>query len=338
MVSAAAHAFGPVVGGLLVAQWGWPAVYFFRVPLAVVSGILMVLCVRQTAVIKPGQHFDVLGACSLTLALAGLLLAFNRAQHLGVLALLPLLLSGGASACLAFFCWHELRCAEPVIDLRLFQRPAFVIANVANILANIAGFTILLLVPYYLVNYRGVSPVIGGLLLAMAPLGSVLASPVSGRLIRYFPSHRLSLGGLLLMTVGLASISQWRSSASTLFMAGALWMQGFGLGLFQVANMDFVMGTIPRFQQGVAGSLTMLTRTLGVVGCATMGALLFGFLQAVFTTRLQKAGFSVDVTRDHAFVLAFQWVFQGAVMVAVVTCILVWSTRFVSWRDRAGAE
>jgi fucose permease len=153
---------------------------------------------------------------------------------------------------------------------------------------------------------------------------------VGGWLIQRLSAQRLSLGGLLLMTLGLASISQWRGSASTLLIAGALWLQGFGLGLFQVANMDFVMGTMPRFQQGVAGSLTMLTRTLGVVGCATMGAMTFGLLQAFFTTRLQAADLAVEATKTQAFVLAFQWVFQGAAVVAAVTCMLMWSTRFIS--------
>jgi EmrB/QacA subfamily drug resistance transporter len=330
MVSAAAYALGPVVGGLLVAHWGWPAVYLFRAPLALLSALCMWLFVRQTAATKPGQRFDVAGALSLTLALAGLLLACNRAQQLGWFSLPPLLLFGGAGSCLGFFLWHERRCAEPVIDLRLFQHRAFTMANVANILANVAGFTILLLVPYYLLDYQRVSAVAGGVLLAVAPLGSVLASPVGGWLIQRLSAQRLSLGGLLLMTLGLASISQWRGSASTLLIAGALWLQGFGLGLFQVANMDFVMGTMPRFQQGVAGSLTMLTRTLGVVGCATMGAMTFGLLQAFFTTRLQAADLAVEATKTQAFVLAFQWVFQGAAVVAAVTCMLMWSTRFIS--------
>jgi EmrB/QacA subfamily drug resistance transporter len=330
MVSAAAFALGPLVGGVLVAHWGWPVVYFFRAPLALLSAVCMWLLVRQAPVIKPGQRFDTSGALSLTLTLAGLLLAFNRAQHLGWLSLLPLLLCAGAGSCLGFFLWHELHCAEPVIDLRLFRHGAFTIANVANILANVAGFTILLLVPYYLLNYQRIPAAAGGLLLAMGPLGSVLASPVSGVLLQRLPAHRLSLGGLLLMTIGLASISQWHGSTPTLCIAGALWLQGFGLGLFQVANMDVVMGSIPRFQQGVAGGLTMLTRTLGTVGCVSMGAMTFGWLQTSFTSQFQAAGLTVEATTAQAFVLAFQWVFRGAVVVAAITCILMWSTRFVS--------
>ena len=52
-------------------------------------------------------------------------------------------------------------------------------------------------------------------------------------------------------------------------------MQGFGVGLFQVAYMDVVMATIPRRQRGVAGSVAMLTRTLGIVSGATLLTLVF---------------------------------------------------------------
>lgn len=330
MLSAIGYACGPMVGGWLVAHWGWPAVFFFRVPLAVLSGGLMLLYVRPGRVDDLGQRLDIPGALSLMLGLAGALLLLNRLQHLGPWSWPVLLLLGLASGCGGFFIWHERRCTTPVIDLRLFRYPAFAMANIANILANVAGFSILLLVPFFLLHYQHRPPMIGGLLLAMGPLGSVLASPVGGWLLPYMVAYRLSCAGVLLMGLGLAGISQWYADSSAPAIAGALLVQGFGLGLFQVANMDYVMGTLPRFQQGVAGSLALLTRTLGVVGCATLGAMAFGLFQALFTSQLQSPELSPEHRQAQAFLLAFQWVFRGAVLVAGTTGLLLWSTRFVA--------
>jgi MFS family permease len=201
------------------------------------------------------------------------------------------------------------------------------------VFANIAGFAVFLLVPYYLITYQQGSAVAGGLLLAVAPLGAVIASPISGWCLQRLTSYRLSLGGILLMTVGLASISRWHGNTSVLGIAGSLWLQGFGLGLFQVANMDFVMGTIPRFQQGVAGSLTTLTRTLGVIACATLGAVVFGWLQAYYTSQLSAAGVAVVDSQTQAFLPAFQWVFRGAAVVAALTYVVMWGSRWVVWRQ-----
>jgi EmrB/QacA subfamily drug resistance transporter len=327
MLYAIAAALGPLVGGLLVAQWGWSAVYYFRVPLAVLSAGLMLLLLRHPTTVKPGQRFDVPGAIALTVALAGLLFAFNRAQHLGWLTLQALLLFVGAGGCLAFFIWHETRCAEPIIALSLFRQPAFTIANITHMLAQAAGFTILLLVPYYLLNYYHVTASAGGLLLAMAPLGTVLASPISGWLLYRFAARHLSVCGLLLIAGGLGGVSLWQTDSPALLIVSTLWFQGIGAGLFQVANMDFVMGVIPRFQQGVAGSLTVLTRTIGVVSCATAGTLTLALLQVHYTGELQSAGMTAAEANTHAFMLAFHWVFRGAAAIAFIAAVLIGSTK-----------
>ncbi len=159
--------------------------------------------------------------------------------------------------------------------------------------SHIATFTVLLLVPYYLLNTYQTSALVGGVFLAMAPLGTMLAAPLGGWLLSRYASHHLSLCGLCLVSAGLLGISQWHAHTTTALIVGMLGLQGFGLGLFQVANMDFVMGLIPRHQQGVAGSLTMLTRTVGVAAGATLGSFLLGVLQARYTMQLEAAGVSV---------------------------------------------
>ena len=88
-------------------------------------------------------------------------------------------------------------------------------------------------------------------------------------------------------------------------------MHGFGVGLFQVAAVDVVMATVPRTQQGVGGSLNMLTRTLGVVMGASGGSLLF----AAF-------GGHVGAT-DEAFADAFIAVFEVAVAVSIVATVML---------------
>src|SRR5215471_2890742 len=330
MLTAVASTLGPLLGGQLVALWGWSAVFYFRVPLALIAAVLTACWVQQPVHVRPGQRFDSLGAAALTAAIAGLLLALNQGNRLGWSALPTLLLAGGACGCLGFCIWYELRCAEPVIDLRLFRHTAFSIANMAHVLVNIASFTVLLLVPYYLLNTYQASALVGGVFLAMSPLGTMLAAPVGGWLLSRCASRHLSVCGLGLVSVGLLGISQWHTHAATALIVGMLGLQGFGLGLFQVANMDFVMGVIPRQQQGVAGSLTMLTRTVGVVAGVTLGSFLLGLLQSRYTMQLATAGASAAAMSPQAFLLAFQGVFQYAAAIAAIAAVLMWSSRFTT--------
>ena len=330
MLSALASTLGPLLGGQFVALWGWPAVFYFRVPLALIAAVLTLFWVQQPVGVRPGQRFDSLGAVALTAAIAGLLLALNQGNRLGWSALPTLFCAAGAWSCLGFCIWYELRCAEPVIDLRLFRHTAFSIANMAHVLINIASFTVLLLVPYYLLNSYQASAFVGGVLLALAPLGTMLASPLGGWLLSRHASRHLSVCGLCLVSAGLLGISQWHAHTATALIVGMLGLQGFGLGLFQVANMDFVMGVIPRHQQGVAGSLTMLTRTVGVVAGVSLGSFLLGLLQARYTMQLETTGTSVAAMSPQAFLLAFQGVFQYAAALAAIAAVLMWSSRFTT--------
>jgi hypothetical protein len=60
----------------------------------------------------------------------------------------------------------------------------------------------------------------------------------------------------------------------------ALAVQGLGLALFTLAYTDVVTATMRREDRGVAGSLTQLTRTIGVVSAASLLTLLFGAMEA----------------------------------------------------------
>lgn len=332
MLSAAAASLGPLLGGQLVALWGWPAVFFCRVPLALISAVLTLALLRQPAVVTTKQRFDTLGAATLTATIAGVLLALNYGNRLGWLSWPTLGLGLGVCACLVVCIRHELRCPEPVINLRLFQHPAFTIANIAYVLVNAAGFTVLLLVPYYLLTYYKASTSWGGVLLAMSPLGTMLASPLGGRLLARLSSAVLSACGVGLVAVGLWGISQWPLDASPSMVVVTLLVHGCGMGLFQIANMDFVMGSIPRHQQGVAGSLTMLTRTIGVVSGATLGALVFGLLQPRYAAQLQAAGVAGDTLSTQAFLQAFHQTFRWASTLAALAWGFMGSSRWAGCR------
>ena len=76
-----------MLGGQLVTLWGWSAVFYFRVPIALSAAVLTIYWVQQPVKVNLGQRFDSLGAAALTAAIAGLLLALNQGNRLGWFAL-----------------------------------------------------------------------------------------------------------------------------------------------------------------------------------------------------------------------------------------------------------
>ena len=204
-VMAAGAVIGPLAGGLLVAQWGWPSVFWFRVPLP-----LLALALSGFLAAAPKQHpvrgFDFPGAVLLVAWMSALLLAvamlrgpFTPAVPYG-LALLGLL------SFAAFLVW-EARCQQPLIRLSLFHNPAFVIFNAASIAANLAAFGVLLLVPYFLLRVAHLDATSGGAVLALAAVGTMLGAWAAGRLAPRVSLERLALAGIALNIAGLWKVS-----------------------------------------------------------------------------------------------------------------------------------
>ena len=269
MMMALGATLGPILGGLVSARWGWPAVFWFRVPVALAALAALGPIALPRRVATAGR-FDAAGALLLAVSLIAIVLALNRLPDVTAwpLALLAL-------ALLAGFIRNELRTAAPIIDLSVFRIPAFALVNAASVCINLAAFAVWLLVPFYLTETRGLGLAENGVLLAAASLGAVIAGPAAGRVARWIAPRYLAIVGAAMVSAGLALIARWEQNTATSALLGALFLQGLGLGLFQLAYLDIVTATIPREARGVAGSLAMVARTLGTVSAASIVMLLF---------------------------------------------------------------
>lgn len=274
-------AAGPLLGGMLVQFWGWPAVFWFRAPVALTA---LIFLHGLPAAARPGRRepLDVAGAILLALGISTLLLMLNQLQHLDQRELLVVALLGTAAASLYGFMRWEGRVAQPIVNLGLFRAGGFAAVNFASLVIYLTSFSVLLLGPYYLVRLAGLSAPMAGGILAASFAGSIVASPVAGSLIGHIPAARVAPLGAFLGAAGLILIGNWDPGAGwqTLAIVGALVLQGFGVGLFQVAYMDIVMRALPRHQRGVAGSIAMLSRSLGTVTGATLLTLVFHAVEA----------------------------------------------------------
>jgi MFS family permease len=181
-------------------------------------------------------------------------------------------------------------------------------------------FSVLLFAPYFLVRYSAVKLPLAGAVLATGFAAMAAASPVAGRLIGHFRAERVAPLGALSTGAGLFLIGSWQPDTPPLVMVLALGLHGLGMGFFQVAYMEIVMAASPLAQRGVAGSLSMLTRTIGVVTGAA--ALTLGFEAMASAARAGGAD------EAQAFLAAFHTMFRLAGIVAASTGALVaWSGR-----------
>jgi EmrB/QacA subfamily drug resistance transporter len=270
-------AVGPIVGGPLVELGGWPAVFWFRVPVAFAL-FGLALTVREDAA-TPTAKADVVGAIVTSIVLAGALLTLNSGGTFGWTSPVVLMLVFATLALGTAHVRRSLRHPDPIVDLRLFRIPAFATANFLTVAANGSMFVAWLLVPTLVVVEMGSSTFVGGLVLAASPLAMALTSPHAGRWADRSGAAKPVAVGVALEAVGLVVLGFATAAWSPIWVGVALAIVGVGLGLFGAPNMAQVMGALPTDQQGVAGGLTLMMRTSGiVVGVAASGAL-FGALE-----------------------------------------------------------
>jgi len=331
LMFAIGSAAGPLIGGLLVARWGWPAVFWFRAPIALTSLLLLRGLPRAIGTGRE-QRFDIVGAALLAAGLAALLLAVNGLARIKDADYLSALLFPAAAVIIGAFIRWEARAAEPIVRIELFRRAAFAIANLASSLVYLVTFSVMLIAPYFIkpifIAAHGTfwGGIAAGAVLASGFITMSAVSPFAGRLVARLGPGRVAPLGALLAGMGLFLVGSWGADSGPAAMVLTLALQGAGLAFFQVAYLEIAIGALPRGDRGVAGSLAMLTRTIGTVSGAALLTLGFQTVESA-----ARAAGSAD---PEAFLTAFHAVFRGCGVAAVlVGGLIAWS----SSRSAAGS-
>lgn len=326
-ITAIGAALGPLAGGFLVDRFGWSVVFWARIPL-VVTGLLLSPALPATREKGSMRGFDAAGAALLLAWMSSMLLAF--AAHSTALGpKLQIALAATAAVAFLAFIRRERRHPSPIIRPALFGDSRFLAMNLVSIGMNCAAFSILLLVPFWLTRTAALDGGTAGIMLSLAAVGTVAGASLAGRIVRRVGGSALVLAGLSLSVVGLGTISLWTAETAIEPMAAAMLVQGLGVGLFQVSYTDLVVATLPPEERGVAGSLTMVTRTIGTVTAAT------GL--AATHRHFESLALSAGANAADAFVAGFQTTFRGVAIGLAVVLLLGYPMlrRRVS---RAGAE
>jgi MFS family permease len=311
MLYSAGIAFGPVIGGIAIEIAGWQGVYWFRVPIAL-------LALAASGVLAPGNcaldRFDFSSALLLAFWMSAILLglALLQAPRSPEILALILLLTGFAA--LVLFIRRERHSPNPTIRLALFANARFSAINVLNIAVFLVGFAAILLAPYYLTRVMALEVRAVGVVMTLWAAGSMLGAWVAGRLAAKIVSqHLLAFCFALFLSLGLALAAMCGLDTGLPLIGTALLLQGFALGGFQVSYTDLVVAALRPEERGVAGSLAMLTRTLGTVGGATVLAAAYAILEG--------GALAAGYAAQPAFIIAFVYVFAGSAVALTVVLL-----------------
>lgn len=262
--------FGPLVGGFLVARWGWPGAFWINLPLLAAS--LLLLPRSHPAPATQPVRVDGWGSVLLALTLGGGLLGWSQGLgHGWTVAAIGEVVASAVAGIL--FVRLELGHPDPLLDVRLFAHPAVRNGNLAVLLNYVAMFFFYLLVPAWLAETAHVGLSRIGLVMTVTPVVMLGISRWAGGWSDRRGTRLPTTLGLLIFAAGLGWIAHWPDRPLWLLVPPLLTI-GIGLGLFTAPIQSAVLGATPRHRQGMmAGTLGAVRYVGQALGVAIAGAL-----------------------------------------------------------------
>ena len=295
-ISGIALAAGPLLGGILVQVWNWPAIFFVNVPIGILALVLAWPGLSESR--NPdARHIDLPGQVLVIAGLACLVTAIIEGGSQGWASPLILGLFIATIVILAAFLLIERRVREPLLPLQLFK---IRVLSVANVTALVVGFTTLstiFFIAQYFQQVQGYTVLEAGLRTFPISIGAFLMAPFAGMIAGRIGSRLpIVLGALLTgcAIFGLAMILQPDSSYVTLWWLLA--MMGIGLGLILSPANAAVFSTTPPQRTGLGASMFTTSNEIGnMLGVAVIGALVLHQFAGNIAAQLIQRGVPASV-------------------------------------------
>jgi MFS family permease len=284
-------ALGPSLGGILIAEFGWRAIFFINLPLGALTHFLAhrYLAADQRKPETECAGFDTFGTLLLALTLAAYALAMTRGQ--GRFGPLNITLLLAASIGVGLFVFAESRSTSPLIRIAMFSKRGLGASLAACALVSTVMMATLVVAPFDLSRTLGLDAALVGLVLSVGPLVAALTAVPAGRLADWLGTQRMTIIGLIGMDAGALTLSMLPSSFGIPGYIAPIVIITASYALFQTANNTSVMSDASPAERGAISGMLNLSRNLGLItGASVMGAVFaFGSATSDITTAPPEA-------------------------------------------------
>jgi EmrB/QacA subfamily drug resistance transporter len=271
-MSAIGTALGPSIGGGLIFEFGWRAIFLVNLPAGIVALVLARYLPpdRERSSAEPAR-FDKLGTLVLALTLTAYVLSMTTGR--ASFGLLNAALLAAAIVGVAVFVFVEATVPFPLIQLKSFSNPILSAGFAMSALVTTVVMATLVVGPFYLSGALELDAARVGLVMSVGPIVAALTGLPAGRIVDRFGPYRMTVAGLVGMATGSVILSTLPAAFGVSGYVAPLVVITSGYALFQAANNTAVMTDARSNQRGVTSGMLNLSRNLGLItGASLMGA------------------------------------------------------------------
>ena len=303
--SALTTAGGPVLGGWLTETMGWQAVFWINPTIAV--GAVALLAAYAPEDVREARHFDVIGAAILAAALAALAWALSQvgsgepqAAVRAAVSAGPVAAAGAAGLIgLAVYAWWERVTAYPMTPPRLVANRPFFGLNLATLLIYGASSIMFFVLPFELVDRRGLSATDAGLALLPFTLGVGLLSRSFGGLADTIGPRVLLIAGPAAAAVAYVWLALGRQASLALGVLGPIALLGLAFAAIAAPLTASVLSSVAETDEGLASGInnavSRVAQLAGIALAAGAASWAFGYQAGLVAAAAVSIGGALTV-------------------------------------------
>jgi EmrB/QacA subfamily drug resistance transporter len=272
-ITGGAVAIGPLLGGAITSGIGWRWIFFVNVPIGIVA--IFVTLTKVTESKDPStRRVDWVGFLSFSLSLFALVFALVRGNDEGWSSTTIVSLFIASAVLMTIFFVNEKRSKDPMLELALFKRPAFVGVSMVAFCLSASIFAMFLYLTLYVQDDLGYGPFPAGVRFLPLTILAFVVAPVAGRLTTKVQSRFLLGGGMLLIAAGLLLMAFTHPNSTYGVLLPGFVVAGAGIGMVNPVLASGAISVVEHQKSGMASGSNNTFRQVGIAtGIAVLGAI-----------------------------------------------------------------
>jgi DHA2 family multidrug resistance protein len=254
---------GPIVGGYLCDNWGWPFIFYINIPIAMVCSLMAFSMLKRFETLMQKSKIDFVGLILLIIWVSALQIMLDEGKNYDwfassfIITLLIIAVIGFA----AFMIW-EFTESQPIVDLRVFRHRGFSVSVLTISLAFGAFFGSVVLTPLWLQSYMGYTATWSGFATAMIGILAVFMAPLAANLSTKIDARFLVFGGVMWIAALIFIRSFCTTDMTYSQIAFPILIQGIGMPFFFLPLTGLALSSVAVNETASAAGLMNFLRTI----------------------------------------------------------------------------
>ncbi|WP_059172623.1 DHA2 family efflux MFS transporter permease subunit [Bacillus sp. FJAT-27445] len=265
-----APAIGPTLSGWIIEHYDWRMLFHFVTPIAIVVLLIGFFLLKDKKE-KVDIRLDFVSLVLSSVGFGGILYGFSSAGSKGWDSPYVYGTIAIGAVSLIVFILRQIKLEKPFLNFRVYRYPAFALASAISMVVNMALFSGMVLLPIYVQNLRGISPMDAGLLLMPGAILMAVMSPITGRIFDKVGGRVLAIIGLAIIVITTYDLSRLTFETSYTHLLILYSVRSLGMSMVMMPVSTNGLNQLPtRFYPHGTAMNNTLNQVAGAIGTALL--------------------------------------------------------------------